>query len=114
MALLHVSVVSALVCAGDECSLPGQAIEYPHQSQGPADGGVAAQRLPAEEEVQVDFLAGYQRREDDEHRGACIVRELEEHDLGCNAGGRQVGQRTGPWRAASTGHVCADWALSLC
>jgi hypothetical protein len=93
-----------------EC-LPGEAVEHPNQPQGPANCGVAAQAAPAEQEVQTDFLARDYGSEDDKDRGACIVGELQEDDLGEDAGGGEVRKGAGSRRAASAWHQYANEVL---
>lgn len=88
------------------CSLPSQTVQYPDEPQGPAHSGVAAQSLPAKQQIQTDILARNQGREDNEHAGACVVGELEEDNLRRDAGRGEIGERTGPWRATSAGHEC--------
>ena len=57
-------------------------------------GRIAAKTAPAEEQVGADLLASDKRSEDDEDGGACIVRELQDDDLGEDAGRRQICERS--------------------
>ena len=68
--------------------LPCKTVQDPNKPKGPADGGVAAETSPAEQEICADLLAKHQGGEDDQDGGAGIVGELEEEDLGGDTGGR--------------------------
>lgn len=110
---MALAIVSGMQPEALQDGSPGEAVQHPDQPQRPSDGRVAAQRLPAEHQVQAHLLAGHQGGEDDEHGGARIVGELEEDNLGCDARGREVGEGAGSWRAASAGHECAGGARVL-
>ena len=56
--------------------VPNRAINQPHEPQRPPDRRVAAQTLPAEDQIQRERGAGHQGREQDQHRRAGIVRSL--------------------------------------
>jgi hypothetical protein len=93
-----------------QCS-PGEAVQHPDQSPGPANRSVAAQAAPAEQKIDTDFLASYYGSKDDKDSGACIVGELQEDDLGEDAGRREVRKGAGSRRAASAWHQYASEGL---
>lgn len=68
-------------------SLPCKTIQNPDKSQSPADSSIAAETLPAEQQIRANLLAKDQGGEDDQDSGAGIVGELEKEDLGGDARG---------------------------
>jgi hypothetical protein len=88
----------------EDGGVPGQAVQDPDQPEGPADGRVAAEAPPAEQQVCTDLLAEDEGGEDDEHGGAGIEGELQEDDLGGDAWGGEVCERAGARRAATAWH----------
>jgi len=85
-------------------------IQQPHQPQDPPERRVPPDAVPAEDQSHVEGRAVHLRREQDEHRRACVVRELQQHDLLDDLERGQV--RQGP-RAARRG-APAWWGHGLC
>jgi hypothetical protein len=84
--------------------LPSETIQHPNQPQGPSNSGIAAQTVPAKQQINADLLTGYQSCEDDEDSSACIVGKLEKDDLRQYAGWGQIRKCTGSRGAASARH----------
>lgn len=91
--------------------IPSKTIQHPDKPQRPANGGIPAQAAPAEEKIYTDLLARYQGGEDNKDRGASIVCELKENDLGKYPGGREIRKGARSRRAASAWHQYAGNAL---
>jgi hypothetical protein len=67
--------------------LRGEAVQHPHQSKGPPNSSITAQTVPVEQEIRAGLLTRDYRGEDYKDRGACIVGELQQDDLGEDPGG---------------------------
>lgn len=93
-------------------SVPGQAVQEPNETEGPADSRIAAQAAPTKQKVCTDVLAEDQGREDDENGGAGIVGELEQDDLRGDARGGEIRERAGARWAATAWHEPGQRTLS--
>jgi len=57
------------------------AVEYPDQGDGPAEGGVGADGAPAQEQVELRWLTGDEGRKEEKEGGGDVIEELEDDDL---------------------------------
>lgn len=82
---------------------PDNTIQHPYQSQHPTNRSVTSQVIPSKDKIQRERSAVDYRREQDEHRCADIVGNLEQEDLPDDFQWWEVGARP-RGKAPAPGH----------
>ena len=79
-------------------------VQQPYKSHEPALRGVAADALPAQDQVEPEGRAGDERGEEHQHQGGGVEERLQRGDLAGDLERRELGQGACAGRSPATRH----------